>query len=192
MPQMPPAQSLIVVHVHAHVKPEGVEAFRAASIDNSRESRKEPGVARFDVVHSHSYLWGVPMQSLSAAPVVNTIHVVPPHDVVRLSRLYPDARLTAVSTYQRDLLAGFEPCVVGHGVPPEHFPFVESPGDYVCYLGRFLPSKGALLAIEAARQVGNLDASRQYAEQLLAVTSHGDDGVRPQVAAARQVIKARH
>ena len=43
---------LIIVHVHAHVKPEGVEAFRAASIENSRESRKEPGVARFDVVQS--------------------------------------------------------------------------------------------------------------------------------------------
>jgi autoinducer 2-degrading protein len=45
-------QSLIIVHVHARVKPEGIEAFRAASIENSRESRKEPGVARFDVVQS--------------------------------------------------------------------------------------------------------------------------------------------
>jgi autoinducer 2-degrading protein len=44
--------SLIVVHVHAHVKPEAVEAFRAASIENSRESLKEPGVARFDVGQS--------------------------------------------------------------------------------------------------------------------------------------------
>ena len=46
------AGSLIVVHVHAHVKPEGVEACRAASIENSRESLREPGVARFDVVQS--------------------------------------------------------------------------------------------------------------------------------------------
>ncbi|HVX94411.1 MAG TPA: putative quinol monooxygenase [Polyangia bacterium] len=44
--------SLIVVHVHAHVKPEGIEGFRTASIENSRESLKEPGVARFDVVQS--------------------------------------------------------------------------------------------------------------------------------------------
>ena len=44
--------SLIVVHVHARVKPDGVEAFRAASIENSRESLREPGVARFDVVQS--------------------------------------------------------------------------------------------------------------------------------------------
>jgi (4S)-4-hydroxy-5-phosphonooxypentane-2,3-dione isomerase len=44
--------SLIVVHVHAHVKPDAVEAFRAASIENARESVREPGVARFDVVQS--------------------------------------------------------------------------------------------------------------------------------------------
>jgi len=46
------AGSLIVVHVHAHVKPDAVEAFRAASIENSRASLREPGVARFDVVQS--------------------------------------------------------------------------------------------------------------------------------------------
>lgn len=44
--------SLIIVHVHAHVKPDAVEAFRAASIENSRASLREPGVARFDVVQS--------------------------------------------------------------------------------------------------------------------------------------------
>ena len=46
------AQSLIVVHVHVHVKPDAVEAFRAASLDNARASVREPGVARFDVVQS--------------------------------------------------------------------------------------------------------------------------------------------
>jgi autoinducer 2-degrading protein len=41
---------MLVVHVHVHVKPEHVEAFKQASIANARESLKEPGVARFDVV----------------------------------------------------------------------------------------------------------------------------------------------
>src|SRR5260221_12965801 len=45
-------QSLLIVHVHVHVKPEVVEAFRAASIENARASLGEPGVARFDVVQS--------------------------------------------------------------------------------------------------------------------------------------------
>ncbi|HEY8240072.1 MAG TPA: antibiotic biosynthesis monooxygenase [Kiritimatiellia bacterium] len=42
--------SLLVVHVHVHVKPECVEAFKSASLENARNSVKEPGVARFDVV----------------------------------------------------------------------------------------------------------------------------------------------
>jgi quinol monooxygenase YgiN len=39
-----------IVHVHVHVKPEYVEAFKQASLANARESVKEPGIARFDVV----------------------------------------------------------------------------------------------------------------------------------------------
>jgi autoinducer 2-degrading protein len=41
---------MLVVHVHIHVKPESVEAFKQASIANARESIKEPGIARFDLV----------------------------------------------------------------------------------------------------------------------------------------------
>jgi quinol monooxygenase YgiN len=41
---------MLIVHVHVHVKPEFVEAFRQASIENARNSVLEPGVARFDVI----------------------------------------------------------------------------------------------------------------------------------------------
>jgi quinol monooxygenase YgiN len=40
---------MLIVHVHVRVKPESVEAFKQASVANARESRKEPGIARFDV-----------------------------------------------------------------------------------------------------------------------------------------------
>ena len=43
---------MIVVHVFARVKPECVEAFRAATVENARQSRREPGVARFDVAQA--------------------------------------------------------------------------------------------------------------------------------------------
>ena len=42
--------SLLVVHVQVRVKPESVEAFREATLANARQSVKEPGIARFDVV----------------------------------------------------------------------------------------------------------------------------------------------
>lgn len=40
---------MLVVFVHVRVKPEFVESFKQATIENARESRKEPGIARFDV-----------------------------------------------------------------------------------------------------------------------------------------------
>jgi len=45
-------ESLVIVHVHVHVKPQAVEVFRAATQDNARHSVEEPGVARFDVIQS--------------------------------------------------------------------------------------------------------------------------------------------
>jgi quinol monooxygenase YgiN len=41
---------MLVVHVHVHVKPDQVEAFRLASVENAKESVREPGIARFDVI----------------------------------------------------------------------------------------------------------------------------------------------
>ncbi len=41
---------MYIVHVHVHVKPEFVEAFKQATIENARSSVQEPGVARFDVI----------------------------------------------------------------------------------------------------------------------------------------------
>ncbi len=42
--------SLLIVHVHVHVKPDCLEAFHTETIENARHSIQEPGIARFDVV----------------------------------------------------------------------------------------------------------------------------------------------
>jgi quinol monooxygenase YgiN len=41
---------MLVVHVQVRVKPESVEAFKQATVENARQSLGEPGIARFDVV----------------------------------------------------------------------------------------------------------------------------------------------
>jgi quinol monooxygenase YgiN len=41
---------MLIVHVHVHVKPEHIEAFKLATMENAGNSVKEPGIARFDVV----------------------------------------------------------------------------------------------------------------------------------------------
>lgn len=39
-----------IVHVHVHVKPEFIDAFKEATVENARNSVNEPGVARFDLI----------------------------------------------------------------------------------------------------------------------------------------------
>ena len=43
---------MIVLHVHVHVVPEHIEAFKQATIVNASHSVREPGIARFDVVQA--------------------------------------------------------------------------------------------------------------------------------------------
>ena len=39
-----------IVHVHIQVKPDHLEEFKQATMVNAANSRKEPGVARFDIL----------------------------------------------------------------------------------------------------------------------------------------------
>ena len=41
---------MYIVHVFAHIKPDQVEAFKAATLDNAQNSLQEPGITRFDVL----------------------------------------------------------------------------------------------------------------------------------------------
>jgi len=43
---------MYVVSVTVHVKPEYVESFIEASLDNARHTRQEPGNVRFDVLQA--------------------------------------------------------------------------------------------------------------------------------------------
>ncbi len=47
---------MLIVHVHVHVKPEFIEPFKLATLDNARASIKEPGVARFDILQQQDDL----------------------------------------------------------------------------------------------------------------------------------------
>ena len=44
---------MFIVHVVVHVKPDCVQAFKEATIENARNSVQEPGIARFDVVQQN-------------------------------------------------------------------------------------------------------------------------------------------
>jgi quinol monooxygenase YgiN len=42
--------TMFIVHVFVHVKPDRIEEFKKATLENARNSVLEPGIARFDVV----------------------------------------------------------------------------------------------------------------------------------------------
>lgn len=110
---------------------------------------------RFDIVHSHAYLWGMPQQSLCRAPMVHTLHVMPGPDMVILRQRYPDACVTALSHAQWAKFRVVAPeIVIPSAVDPSAFTFRAEPDDYVVFLGRFIKQKGPLRAIEAARKLG--------------------------------------
>jgi (4S)-4-hydroxy-5-phosphonooxypentane-2,3-dione isomerase len=97
---------MLVVHVHVHVKPESVDAFKAATLANARESVQEPGIARFDVVQQQDdptrfVLVEVYRDAAAAAAHKETKHypiwrdaVAPmmatPRHSVKFSNLFPD------------------------------------------------------------------------------------------------------
>jgi autoinducer 2-degrading protein len=45
-----------IIHVHVHVKPEMVDAFKQATIENAIQSVKEEGIERFDVIQQNDDL----------------------------------------------------------------------------------------------------------------------------------------
>ena len=44
---------MLIVHVHVKVKPDTIDAFKNATLLNAQASRKEPGIARFDLLQQN-------------------------------------------------------------------------------------------------------------------------------------------
>jgi glycosyltransferase involved in cell wall biosynthesis len=110
---------------------------------------------RFDVLHSHAYLWGIPLQPFSRAPLIHTMHIVPDQDSAKLWATALQSCVTAISRHQWSEFPELKPAaVIPHGVDTTLFTFREQPDDYLLYLGRFVSGKGPLLAIETARELG--------------------------------------
>jgi glycosyltransferase involved in cell wall biosynthesis len=110
--------------------------------------------AEFDVIHSHAYLWSLPLASVSQCPVVSTLHVTPYDDEARLRAMFPSAHVTAISAYQWSAYPHLASApVIHHGVDETMFEVNTRRGDYLCFLGRFTPGKGPLEAIETARRL---------------------------------------
>lgn len=106
----------------------------------------------FDVIHCHSYHFGVPFVPFVRTPNVHTHHVEMEPEVIAAYGRMPQVHLVAVSRFQAQVYAN-RPNVelIPHGIETAAFPFGERGGDYLLFLGRMIEDKGPLQAIEIAR-----------------------------------------
>jgi hypothetical protein len=113
----------------------------------------------FDIIHDHDGLasraMGALVHRLVGAPVVATLHG--PADRITqqgLSSLRDDLRFIAISEYQR---LGFPDLdfvgTIPNAVDVEHMPFSAEKDDYLLFIGRMTPDKGAHTAIDVAHRL---------------------------------------
>jgi len=109
----------------------------------------------FDLIHNN-FDWKPLTYALTTQrpPLVTTIHgFSEPSIRAAYSAAATRSFYCSISDADRD--PGLDYLATTYnGVDPERFSFVERPGDYLVFLGRFHPEKGAHLAIEIARRAG--------------------------------------
>ena len=98
---------MLVVHVHVQVKPEFLEVFKQATLENARQSVKEPGIARFDVIQqsddpSRFLLVEVYRSSGASAQHKETAHYQIWRDTVAPMMAVPRASVKYSSLYPPD------------------------------------------------------------------------------------------
>jgi glycosyltransferase involved in cell wall biosynthesis len=110
----------------------------------------------FDVIHCHSYHFGLLFCDFVPVPSLHSIHIEPGPDYRFLAARTANRHFHFCSKYQaRDFGEEKGVHVIPHGTTLTR---VSEPGepvqDYVAFLGRFIPEKGPLDAIRIARRAG--------------------------------------
>jgi glycosyltransferase involved in cell wall biosynthesis len=146
----------------------------------------------FDVVHDHTGLLGLALGSLLKTPLVHTVHGPltghPGHLYEQIVRMAPKAHLVSLSLNQRrpkpDLpwLAN-----VPNALELSYYPFAPARGDYLLFLGRMSPDKGAHRAVSIALEADMpLKIAGKCAEP--AEQEYFDTFVRPHLGGGREYL----
>jgi len=108
----------------------------------------------FDIVHNHAGIEGLVLAAASRTPVLTTNHNPFVPQTQPIWDAYPWAHhgVSAASAATFPSRGALPP--IHHGIDVESFSFGRQPEGYLLFLGRFMPDKGAMRAIEAARLAG--------------------------------------
>jgi glycosyltransferase involved in cell wall biosynthesis len=110
-----------------------------------------------DVIHDHSLAGPLAARGRKAPTVVTAHSPVTGEGGTYYEKISPDVCLVAISDAQRRLGPQLTwGGTVYNGIKVAEFKFRPDKDDYVLFLGRFSPEKGAHLAIDAANAAGRL------------------------------------
>ena len=108
----------------------------------------------FDLIHNHLDFLPLAWSRLTTTPVVTTIHGFSSARMLPVYRKY-DKGSYYVSVSNADRSPDLDYVANAyHGIDLNAFTYRDKPGDYLLFLGRIHPDKGASEAIEIARRAG--------------------------------------
>ncbi len=108
----------------------------------------------FDIIHNHFDFLPLTYTGLTRTPVVTTIHGFSSPKIVPVFKKY-NKKTFYVSISDADRNPDLDYIrTIHHGIDLAEFDFHPHPEDYLLFLGRFHPDKGAKEAIEVARASG--------------------------------------
>jgi glycosyltransferase involved in cell wall biosynthesis len=113
--------------------------------------------SRFDVFHVHPPWTALALGASCGRPTVHTLHGSFNAEMRRLYAMLSDkVWFVAISQAQRDHMPDLNYAgVVYNGVDVATYPFRREKDDFLLFLGRAAPEKGALRAVMAAREAGS-------------------------------------
>jgi glycosyltransferase involved in cell wall biosynthesis len=112
-------------------------------------------VNEFDLIHFHTGYQHFPVGRFLSVPHVTTLHGrLDLPDLINVFERFRNEPLISISNAQRRPLpwANWH-ATIYHGLPKDLFDFQPTQGDYLAFLGRISPEKGADRAIEIAKRV---------------------------------------
>ncbi len=142
--------------------------------------------SEFDVIHSHLSPAWLPLATLSATPLLWTMHTAMHRDDEWALRRYPDARVVGISNDQMhgpSARIGRDFPVVYNGVDFDAFEPLFDSGSYLVFIGRMSRAKNPLAAIKIAQSIDmpivlagqpqNADEERFFAEEVKPLVNGG-------------------
>ena len=131
---------------------DGLRHAEYLQLANAQACFLAAAAGEFDIVHNHAGVEGLVLAAASRTPVLTTNHNPFVPQTQPIWEAYPWAHhaVSAASAATFPSRGALPP--IHHGIDVESFSFGRQPEGYLLFLGRFMPDKGAMRAIEAARQ----------------------------------------